>query len=454
VGGPLTQEDTIVTSSPDPQQTDTPLRRAIVGALIGTSLEWYDFFLYGSAAALVFNKVFFPSFDPLTGTLLSFLTFAIGFLARPVGGIIAGHYGDRFGRKNVLLVTVSVMGGSTFAIGLIPSYGVVGVLAPILLIVVRLVQGLALGGEWAGGALMIAERAPARRRGYLTSFVQVGVPIGTLASTAILYLLSAVQSREAFLQWGWRVPFLLSIVVVVIGVYIRKRVDESPAFRALEEGPNIVTSGSPVLEVLKKQPLDILRVVGIRAGADIAYYTFITFLLTYVTQFLGLPRSVGLLAALVGAAMQLFTYPAFAALSDRFGRRSVTVGGAACAIAWMFVFFPMVDTKNTALIVFAVLGGLLFHSAMYGVQASWICELFDTPHRYSGASLGYQLSGIVGGSLAPLIALRLLQVFDSTVPVQIYVIAALAVVLLTALATRETRGGDLNPRDDVETIVR
>ncbi len=444
----------MVTSSPDPQQTDTPLRRAIVGALIGTSLEWYDFFLYGSAAALVFNKVFFPSFDPLTGTLLSFLTFAIGFLARPVGGIIAGHYGDRFGRKNVLLFTVSVMGGSTFAIGLIPSYGVVGVLAPILLIVVRLVQGLALGGEWAGGALMIAERAPARRRGYLTSFVQVGVPIGTLASTAILYLLSAVQSREAFLQWGWRVPFLLSIVVVVIGVYIRKRVDESPAFRALEEGPNIVTSGSPVLEVLKKQPLDILRVVGIRAGADIAYYTFITFLLTYVTQFLGLPRSVGLLAALVGAAMQLFTYPAFAALSDRFGRRSVTVGGAACAIAWMFVFFPMVDTKNTALIVFAVLGGLLFHSAMYGVQASWICELFDTPHRYSGASLGYQLSGIVGGSLAPLIALRLLQVFDSTVPVQIYVIAALAVVLLTALATRETRGGDLNPRDDVETIVR
>jgi len=444
----------MVTSSPDPQQTDTPLRRAIVGALIGTSLEWYDFFLYGSAAALVFNKVFFPSFDPLTGTLLSFLTFAIGFLARPVGGIIAGHYGDRFGRKNVLLVTVSVMGGSTFVIGLLPSYGVVGVLAPILLIVVRLVQGLALGGEWAGGALMIAERAPAGRRGYLTSFVQVGVPIGTLASTAILYLLSAVQSREAFLQWGWRVPFLLSIVVVVIGVYIRKRVDESPAFRALEEEPNTVTSRSPVLEVLKKQPLDILRVVGIRAGADIAYYTFITFLLTYVTQSLGLPRSVGLLAALVGAAMQLFTYPAFAALSDRFGRRPVTVGGAACAIAWMFVFFPMVDTKNTALIVFAVLGGLLFHSAMYGVQASWICELFDTPHRYSGASLGYQLSGIVGGSLAPLIALRLLQVFDSTVPVQIYVIAALAVVLLTALATRETRGGDLNPRDDVETIVR
>jgi metabolite-proton symporter len=444
----------MVTPSPHPHETQTSLRRAIVGSLVGTSLEWYDFFLYGSAAALVFNGVFFPSFDPLTGTLLSFLTFAIGFFARPIGGIIAGHYGDRFGRKNVLLATVSLMGGSTVAIGLLPTYAAVGVLAPILLILVRLVQGLALGGEWAGGALMIAERAPARRRGFLTSFVQVGVPIGTLASTAVLYLLSAVQSREAFVEWGWRVPFLLSIVVVVVGVYIRRRVDESPAFRALEEGAEVATSPSPVLEVVKKQPLDVLRVIGIRAGADIAYYTFITFLLTYVTQSLGLPRSVGLLATLVGAAMQLFTYPAFAAVSDRFGRRPVTIFGAAGSIAWMFVFFPMVDTKSSALIVLAVLGGLFFHSAMYGVQASWICELFDTRRRYSGASLGYQLSGIVGGSLAPFIAVSLLQEFGSTVPVQIYVSVALAVVLLTALVTRETRGSDLNPQAGEPAVAR
>jgi len=416
---------------------DTPIRKAILGSLVGTSLEWYDFFLYGSAAALVFNEVFFPTFDPLTGTLLSFLTFAIGFIARPIGGILAGHYGDKFGRKKVLLFTVSLMGASTVLIGVIPSYAAIGAAAPILLIAVRLAQGFALGGEWAGGALMIAERAPSARRGFLTSFVQVGVPIGTLVSTAVLYLMSGVLSREAFVQWGWRVPFLLSIVVVAIGVYIRRQVGESPVF---ERG---ATERAPILTLLRTQPVDVLRVIGLRAGADIVYYLLVTFLLTYVTTTLGLPRGVGLLATLVGAGMQLFLYPAFAALSDRYGRRRVTVFGAVGAIAWMFVFFPLVDTKSTALIVLAVVGGLFFHAAMYGVQASWICELFDTRHRYSGASLGYQLSGIVGGSLAPTIAVALLRASDSTTLVVVYVCAALALVLVTALLTRETRGGEL-----------
>ncbi|KAA9160199.1 MHS family MFS transporter [Amycolatopsis acidicola] len=426
-----------------------PIGRAILGSLVGTSLEWYDFFLYGSAAALVFNEVFFPSFDPLTGTLLSFLTFAIGFLARPVGGILAGHYGDRFGRKKILLFTVSLMGGSTVAIGLIPSYAVIGVAAPILLILVRLAQGFALGGEWAGGALMIAERAPSARRGYLTSFVQVGVPIGTLLSTALLYLMSGTLSRDAFVHWGWRVPFLVSVVVVLIGVYIRRRVGESPVFTELKEEAG--DSRAPLLTLLKTQPWDVLRVIGIRAGADIVYYLLVTFLLTYVTTTLGLPRGVGLLATLIGAGMQLFTYPAFAALSDRYGRKGVTIFGAAGAIAWMFVFFPLVDTKSTGLIVLAVLGGLFFHSAMYGVQASWICELFDARHRYSGASLGYQLSGIVGGSLAPTIAVALLGISDSTVPVVAYVCAALALVLVTALLTRETQGGSLRETSVAET---
>lgn len=419
------------------------LRKAITGSLVGTTLEWYDFFLYGSAAALVFNHVFFPSFDPMTGTLLAFGTFSIGFLARPVGGVIAGHFGDRFGRKNVLLATIGLMGGSTVLIGLLPTYDSVGVLAPVLLVFARLLQGLALGGEWAGGALMIAERAPDAHRGFLTSFVQVGVPIGTLLSTAVLYALSAFQSDEEFLTWGWRIPFLLSAVVVFIGIYIRRQVDESPVFLALEEERENKPSRPPIVEVFRKQPGDVFRVVGIRAGADIVYYTCVTFMLTYVAQSLGLPREIGLVASLIAAGMQIFTYPAFAALSDRFGRRRVTIFGAVGCFLWIFAFFPMMDTKSSTMIVLAVVLGLFFHSAMYGVQASWICELFDAKHRYSGASVGYQLSGIVGGSLAPTISLWLLNTYQSTLAVQIYVALGCLIVAITALATRETRGINL-----------
>ena len=419
----------------------TTLRRAIAGSLVGTSLEWYDFFLYGSAAALVFGEVFFPSFDPVTGTLLSFLTFAVAFVARPVGGIIAGHYGDRIGRKKVLIVTVVVMGISTVAIGLLPTYNQVGIWSPILLLVVRLVQGLALGGEWAGGALMIAERSPAAHRGFFTSFVQVGVPIGTLLSTGVLFVMSATLSAEAFSSWGWRVPFILSFVAVIIGVWIRRSIDESPAFVALEEHDATETRRSPVIAAIRSQPVDILRVIGIRAGADIVYYTLITFMLTYVTQFLGVPRGVALLASLLGAGLQILLFPLAGALSDRFGRRRTTIFGALGALVWMLVaFFPLLDTKNTALIVVAVVGGLFFHAGMYGVQAPWICELFDASHRYSGASIGTQVAGIAGGALAPFIALSLLEHFDSTVPVVAYVVFGLALVLVTALLTRETAG--------------
>jgi metabolite-proton symporter len=419
------------------------MRRAVTGSLIGSSLEWYDYFLYGAASALVFNKVFFPSFDPLTGTLLAFLTFSVGFIVRPIGAAVAGHYGDRIGRKKVMLVTIVAMGVSTVLIGLLPTYATVGVAAPLMLVAIRIVQGLALGGEWGGGALMIAERAPAERRGFLTSFVQVGASIGNLLSTGALLLLSALLTQESFLTWGWRIPFLFSAVVVLIGLYVRLKMSETPAFHSLQEQGQASTN--PVRDVLRQQSLDLLRVIGIRAGADIMYYVLITFLLTYIADELGLPRTVGLLAAMIGATMQLFTYPAFAALSDRFGRRRLTIIGALGAIAWMPFLFPLVDTGSTLVIIVAVLGGLVWHSAMYGVQAAWICELFDAQHRYSGASLGYQLAGIVGGSLAPTIAIGLLQLFDSTVPVTIYVCLALAVVAITALCTRETRGIDLNP---------
>ncbi|MFF1831368.1 MFS transporter [Paenarthrobacter sp. NPDC058040] len=432
----------LMLSAKEQQQT---LKKAIIGSLVGTTLEWYDFFLYGSAAALVFNKVFFPSFDPVTGTLLAFLTFAMGFVARPLGGVIAGHFGDRIGRKNILLFTISLMGASTVAIGLLPGYDAVGILAPILLIVTRMIQGLALGGEWAGGALMIAERAPDARRGFLTSFVQVGVPIGTLLSTGVLFLMSAIQSNDQFIAWGWRVPFILSVVVVFIGIYIRRQVSESPAFLALEESRTEKPKRPPIVEVFRRQSGEVFKIVGIRAGADIVYYTCVTFTLTYVAQTLGLPREIGLIASLIAAAMQIFTYPAFAALSDKYGRRRITVIGAVGCLAWIFAFFPMLDTKSSVLIVLGVVLGLFFHSAMYGVQASWICELFDTEHRYSGASIGYQLSGIVGGSLAPTISLWLLSTFHSTLSIQIYVGLGCLIVALTALATRETRGTGIQP---------
>lgn len=437
-----------------PQTDRRSLRKAIVGSLVGTTLEWYDFFLYGSAAALVFNRVFFPSFDPLTGTMLSFLTFSVGFVARPIGGVIAGHFGDRIGRKNILLITISLMGGTTVAIGLLPDYNSVGMLAPFLLVAARLLQGLALGGEWAGGALMIAERAPDANRGFLTSFVQVGVPIGTLLSTGVLFLMSAFQSNDEFLAWGWRVPFILSAVVVFIGVYIRRQVEETPAFLALEEARQTKPKRTPIVEVFRKQPGEVFRVIGIRAGADIVYYTCVTFMLTYVAQSLGLPREIGLIASLIAAAMQIFTYPAFAALSDKFGRRRVTVFGAVGCLFWVFAFFPLMDTKSSLLIVLAVVLGLFFHSAMYGVQASWICELFDTEHRYSGASVGYQLSGIVGGSLAPTISLWLLGTFHTTFAVQLYVALGCLIVVITALNTRETRGVNIQPAASVEGLER
>lgn len=431
---------------------ETTMRRAIAGAVVGTSLEWYDFFLYGAAAAIVLGEVFFPSYDPLTGTLLSFLTFSVGFIARPVGAAIAGHYGDRVGRKIVLLATIGLMGGSTTLIGLLPGYNTIGVAAPILLTLIRFVQGIALGGEWAGGALMIAERAPQGRRGFLTSFIQVGASIGNLLSTGLLLLMSAILTQSQFVSWGWRVPFLFSAVVVFVGLYIRFRVSESPAFEALKEQKEV--SHSPVKDVFKKQWRDILRVVGIRAGADIVFYLLVTFLLTYIVEELGLPRSVGLAAALIGASTQLITYPGAGALSDRFGRRRLTVIGALGAMVWISVFFfPLVDTRSTGLIILAVLGGLLFHAAMYGPQAAWICEIFEAKHRYSGASLGYQLAGIVGGSLAPTIAVALLAVTDSTWAISAYACVALAISACAAMITRETVDArDLVPDFDNEHV--
>ena len=417
------------------------LRKVVGASLVGTSLEWYDFFLYGSAAALVFPQLFFPESEPLVGTLLSFATFAVGFVARPIGAVFFGHFGDRIGRKNMLIATLMVMGVATFLIGCLPTYSTIGSAAPVVLVALRFMQGFGLGGEWGGAVLMATEHGNAGRRGLYGAWVQFGVPVGSLLSTGVLALFAAVLSESAFLSWGWRVPFLLSAVLVGVGLYIRVSISESPLFRAVEETET--KARLPIVDVLRVYPRSILIAVGTRAGSDITYYVVALYLVTYVTTQLELPQGVALGAVLAGSALQLVTIPLFGALSDRVGRRPVLLFGAVGAGLWIFAFFPLLDTRATPFIVLAAVGGLLFHSAMWAPLAAFIAELFGTRVRYSGASVGYQLAGIVGGGLAPFIAVALYARFDSTLPVSLYVAAGLALTVVSVILAKETRLIDL-----------
>jgi metabolite-proton symporter len=418
------------------------IRKVVVASLIGTSLEWYDFFLYGSAAALVFNKLFFPDADPLTGTLLAFATSATGFVARPIGGVLFGHYGDKVGRKTVLVVTLLVMGIATFLIGLLPTYAAIGVAAPILLVLLRIVQGLGLGGEWGGAVLMSLEHGQPDRRGWNASWPQVGVPAGNLLAAGVLGIMSALLSDAAFESWGWRVPFLLSGVLIVVGLWIRLTIAETPLFQELEQDDT--KARAPILDVLKLYPRSVLTALGARLGVDIAFYTFALFILVYVAGQLDLPRSTALNAVLVGSAFQLFLIPFFGHLSDGYGRRPVYLAGALGAAVWVFVFFPLLDTKSAFLIVVAAVGGLLFHAAMYGPQAAFISELFPTRVRYSGASIGYQIAGVLGGALAPIISIALLKRFDSALPVSLYVLGGLLITMVSVWLAPETARIDLH----------
>ena len=425
------------------EEQRTPLRRVIAASMIGTTVEWYDFFLYGSAAALVFNRLFFPDYDPLVGTMLAFATYALGFVARPIGGIVFGHYGDRIGRKKLLMLSLVLMGVATVLIGLLPTYHQIGIWAPIALIVLRLVQGFAVGGEWGGAVLMAAEHGDAKRRGYWASWPQAGVPAGNLLAAGVLAIMAALQPEEAFLSWGWRVPFLLSAVLVVVGWYIRMRVAESPMFtKQLDEAeapPKV-----PALDVLRERPRALVLGAGLRVGENISYYILTVFSLTYLVDVSHESRSLALNALLAGAAIQFLAIPLFAALSDRIGRRPVYAFGAFGLAVWCFVMFGLLGSSDNASIVLALVVGLVLHGAMYGPQAAFITELFPTRIRYSGVSLAYQLTSIVAGSLAPIIALWLYQEYGSATPVAIYVGTACAISGLSALLAKETRGVELD----------
>ncbi len=435
---------TVPNASQAPEQVQhTNIWKVAAASFIGTAVEWYDFFLYGTAAALIFNRLFFPSFDPLMGTLAAFATFAVGFVARPLGGIIFGHFGDKLGRKSMLSATLMIMGLATFAIGLLPTYETIGVWAPILLVLLRILQGFGLGGEWGGAVLMAVEHAPANRRGFYGSWPQMGAPAGLLVANAVFSLFSRLP-EEQFVSWGWRVPFLFSVVLIGIGVFIRVSVAESPAFRAQQAAPKAPQAASageklPILEVLRTYPRQILLAMGARFAENGFFYIVTTFVLTYGTEQLKLDKATMLNGVLAATAVHLVAIPAFGALSDVVGRRPVYLAGAMGCALLAFPFFWLIDTRSTALIVVAITLGIIAHAAMYGPQASFFSELFGTRVRYSGASLGYQLASVFAGGLSPLTATFLLsQSGGKPWPVSLYMVGLALVTLVSVYLSAET----------------
>ncbi len=418
--------------------------KVVFASLIGTATEWYDFFLFGSAAALVFGEVFFGEIGGTDGTLYAFMTYALGFAARPLGGIVFGHFGDKVGRKKMLVASLLLMGIGTFAIGLLPTYAAIGIAAPLLLIFCRLLQGFAVGGEWGGAVLMAAEHGDDSRRGFWTSWPQAGVPLGNLLATGVLWVLAAVQSEQAFLDWGWRIPFLLSAVLVVIGLWVRLTIEESPVFKEAHAEVK-ERAHMPIVEVIKEYPREVLIAMGMRMAENISYYIFTVISITYAVDYLGLDKDVILKALLIGATIQFCAVPAIGALSDRVGRRPLYLAGAVGVGVWTFVFFNLLDTGSSTKILLGVVVGLLFHSLMYAPQAAFFSELFGTSVRYTGASVGYQLASIFAGALAPIIALKLLgDVNDgNTTAVGIYVAIAAAITVVSVLVAHETRASSL-----------
>ncbi|MGP3977505.1 MFS transporter [Streptomyces sp. 8N114] len=446
----------MVTPSSSPESTERApavgprsLRRIVAASLIGTTIEWYDFFLYGSAAALVFNKLFFPDSDPLVGTLLAFLTYAVGFAARPIGALVFGHYGDRVGRKKLLVISLLLMGGATFAIGLLPTHATVGAFAPVLLTALRLVQGFALGGEWGGAVLLVSEHGDPRRRGFWASWPQTGAPAGQLLATGVLAALTALLSDGAFESWGWRVPFLLSGVLVLVGLWVRLAVDESPVFKEARaraearKGRGSVVEEMPLLAVLRHHWRDVLVAMGARMGENISFYVLTAFLLVYLTDHLDLSQQTGLNAVLIASAVHFAVIPMWGALSDRLGRRPVYLLGAVGVGGWIFPFFALLDTGSFGLIVLAVTVGLVLHGAMYAPQAAFFSELFATRMRYSGASIGAQFSSVAAGAPAPMIATALLAEYDGSALVSVYVIVAALLTVVALACASETRQRDL-----------
>ncbi|HYM17934.1 MAG TPA: MFS transporter [Micropepsaceae bacterium] len=417
-------------------QPNTLRARLAAASMIGTTLEWYDFTIYNTMAALIFNQVFFPAVDPLAGILLAFSTYAVGYVSRPLGGMVFGHLGDKLGRRAVLMITLVLMGLTTAAIGLLPSYSAIGVLSPLLLVTLRFLQGVALGGEWAGAVLLSMEHGRQDRRGLNASWTQVGPSGGTLVATAAITVLTASLSDADFVAWGWRVPFLLSLVLVAFGLWVRLGVEETPMFEALESSHR--KAEAPVNDVLRHHWRRLFIAAGCRVGSDVHFALIVVFTLTYLTAVLHLSRDFALRAVLIAAVFNAISVPLFGLLSDVLGRRLVYGFGAALAVLFAFAYFPLLDTMSAFVIVLAAIAGLILHSMMFGPQAAFVAEQFATPVRYTGCSLAYTFAGVVGGGFAPLLMAYLYQRFGNTLAVSWYVAAALGVTLAAILAAKET----------------
>ncbi len=409
--------------------------RAVVASAVGTTIEWYDFFLYGVAAALVFPKVFFPESDPFTGTLLAFSTYFVGFVARPFGAVFFGHYGDRVGRKAALIATLVMMGVATMGIGFVPGYDRIGVWGAVLLIVGRVLQGIGVGGEWGGSVLLAAEWTDPKRRGFTTSWAQFGAPAGLMLANGAVALATYATSEENFLAWGWRVPFLISVVLVLIGLYIRVGILETPVFARLKALGKV--EKAPVMAVLRRNWREVVLTALLRSGQQTPFYIFTTYILAYGTQVLGLSRGFLLNLVMLQAFISLATIPSFGHLSDIVGRRTITAIGCVAMMIFPFIYFGMLDSGTTALVVVAMLIGLPIHDLQYGPQAAFISERFRGSLRYSGASLGYQLASITAGGPAPIVALFLFRTYKTSMAVAAYMAASAAVSLVCVWLLRD-----------------
>ena len=426
------------------------IKKVATASFIGTTIEWYDFFLYGTAAALVFGELFFPESEPLIGTLLALGTYAVGFAARPIGGIVFGHFGDRIGRKSMLVLSLLIMGIATFLIGVLPTFTSIGIMAPILLVTLRFAQGIGVGGEWGGAVLMSVEHAPKGRRGFFGSWPQMGVPAGLLLSTGAFAAVQAMTSEAAFMSWGWRVPFLASAILVVVGLFIRLKIMESPAFERVKETKT--EAPKPIVDVVRKYPREVLTAMGMRVGENGCFYILTVFVLAYGEEELGLAKGTMLTGVIIAAALGLVTVPLWGHLSDRFGRKPLYLAGAVITTLWAFPLFGLINTESPVLIWISIAIGInLGHDLMYGPQAAYFSELFGTRVRYSGASLGYQLASVFAGGFAPLIATALLAANGGDpLLVALYMVGLGLVSVIATLFAPETLHKDVHEDEDEE----